>query len=197
MRVRPAFLVPLKDLGEIHLLVHGEGHEPHGMGVGELVDERGLDLVEVVDADGELAPLPADGYVQLLLKLHHGPEELVIYVDASDNPAEEPGSELLHARVDGDLHVPVGDLVPLHPGLDVQECAQRPGKTLDAVEVGAVREELDAHVLASRLGVVHVGTDHRDPLDQRLLGNLLPQHVAQVAVLEVDQRHDAPIGDAL
>ena len=190
-------LVFLQDLLHVHLLGLGEGDESDGVGVCEPVCERGIDLVQVVDSDGELAPLPSDGDVQLLLHLHYGPEEFIVDVHIEHSTAAEVGSDPFDALVHEDLDVALPHIVGLHTRLDVQEGPHSPGETLDAVEVGTVREELHGHVVAFSLGLVHVGTDHGDPIDQRLLGDLLSQHRAEVAVFEVDNRHVASIREAL
>ena len=148
-------------------------------------------------SDSELAPLPADGDVEFLLHLHDGFEEIIIDIDVEDDTAEEVGSDRFDTGVHEHFDIGFADIVSSESGLDVQERPHRPGDTLDAVEVGAVGEELDGHIVATAFGISHICSDHGDPVDQCLLGHLFSEHCAQVAVFEVDYRHGRPIGSRL
>ena len=194
MCVIHTLLVPCEDLLHVHLLGLGQGDEPDGTGFREPVCEGTVDLVHVMDSDGELAPLPSDGDVELLLHLHDGFQELVVDVDIEHGRTEEVGSDGFDALVDVDVDVRLADIVGLHSGLDVQECPHAPCKTLHAVEVGAVGEEFYGHIVTAGLGLVHIGTDHGDPVHKGLLGYFPAEQGAEVAVFEIDDRHANPMG---
>ena len=55
------------------------------------------------------------------------------------------------------------DGVDRQPFLDPKEPAHSPGNTLGRVEIGAVREKLDVHVIL--LDPLDICTDHRNAFD--------------------------------
>ena len=193
MGIISALLMLCEDLLHIHLLCFGKRDEPYGVGLRKPVSERSADLIKVMYAYRQLLPLPTDGGMQLLLHLHDGLQHIIVDVHALDYSTKEVGPYIFDRLIDVDIHSGFFDIVCLHSRLNVQKRPQTSCRSFDTVKVGTVREEFDRHIVASGFGMLYIGSDHGYPISELLHRDVLSDDGAEVAVLEVDYRHETSI----
>ena len=73
VRILPSFFMLDQDIEKVHFLRHPKGREADVRRQDRFVGERRSDPIEVMDPDGDLPPLPADGHVKFLLEIDDGP----------------------------------------------------------------------------------------------------------------------------